>query len=344
VIDFRYHLVSIIAVFLALAVGLLVGSTYISGYAEEALKGAEHLLTQDNAALRTTNKALGQQNKADQAFAQAGAKQLLAPGGAGLLAGQKVVLVEAPGASGQMSTGLILALKQAGAVVTGEVLLRAPFFDGSGRTESSLTQLAQQLATQTGVTLPASPIYPAVAGQQQAAAVIAASVVTKTGTGLAGSANQAILSGFGPDGFLQVNNLIQPAASTLSPATLAIVLTPAGTAPDQIMSQALVAVAAQLNSASHGTVMAGSVNAVDPGSAISLEASLGSVSNLVSTVDNADTESGQISVAQALRLLLNGASPAAYGIEPGTAPSPAPTPVATPSSGASSPAVKGKSP
>jgi hypothetical protein len=340
VIDFRYHLVSIIAVFLALAVGLLVGSTYISGYAEEALSHAEHVLTQDNASLVTTNGALQKQIKADQAFAQASAKQLLAPGGAGLLAGQKVVLVEAPGASGQMSAGLITALQQAGAIVTGEVLLRAPFVDGSGQTESSLTQLAQQLATQTGVTLPANPIYPAVAGQQDAAAVIAASIVTKTSTALAGSANQAILSGFGNGGFLQVNNLTQRGANTLSPATLAIVLTPAGTQPQQITSQALVAVAAQLKSASLGTVMAGSVNGVGPGSAISLEGGPGTVS----TVDNADTESGQISVAQVLRQLLDSAAPAAYGIGPGTAPSPAPTPVATPSAGASSPAVKGKSP
>ncbi|HUC25193.1 MAG TPA: copper transporter, partial [Streptosporangiaceae bacterium] len=35
-IDFRYHLVSIIAVFLALAVGLAVGSTALSGKAVEA--------------------------------------------------------------------------------------------------------------------------------------------------------------------------------------------------------------------------------------------------------------------------------------------------------------------
>ena len=35
-IDFRYHLVSIVAIFLALAVGLLLGSTVLRPY---ALKG-----------------------------------------------------------------------------------------------------------------------------------------------------------------------------------------------------------------------------------------------------------------------------------------------------------------
>jgi hypothetical protein len=44
-------------------------------------------------------------------------------------------------------------------------------------------------------------------------------------------------------------------------------------------------------------------------------------------------------VAQALRYLLNGKAPAAYGVEPGTAPSPAPTPVPTTSTGSASPSV-----
>jgi hypothetical protein len=339
VIDFRYHLVSIISVFLALAVGLLVGSTYLSGVNEAALGSLQTSLTNTNAALRAKNAALTKQINADRAFAQASSQQLLAPGGSGLLAGRKVVLVEAGGSS-QLTDGVKASLQQAGATVTGEVQLQPQFFDGSGQTESSLTQLAQQLASQAGVTKPTSVPFPAVAGQQYAAAVIAASIVTRSGTGLAGSADQAILSGFAQGGFLQVTNLVQPGASTLSPATLAIVLTPAGTAPQQATSQALVAVAAQLQSASLGTVMAGSQDSSAAGSAISLE----SGPNQVSTVDNADTASGQIMVAQALRLLLDGKAPAGYGVGPGTAPSPAPTPAATSAAATPTPTVKGKSP
>jgi Copper transport outer membrane protein, MctB len=324
VIDFRYHLVSIIAVFMALAVGLLLGSTYLSGYVEDALRAAQKSLTKENGDLRTQNGILNNQVAAGQAFAQAGAAQLLAPGGNGLLAGQKVVLVEA-GADSPMTSGVLAALRQAGAVPTGEVLLQPAFFQSSGQTESTLSQKASQLAGSAGATLPASPLYPAVAGQQDAAAVIAASIVSKTGTGLQAAANKAVLSGFANGGFLQVTNLIHQGASTLSPATLAIVLTPPGTPPQQTTSEALVAVAAQLRPASLGTVMAGSVNAIASGSAISLEGSSGAVS----TVDNADTEIGQIMVAQALRELVSGKAPAAYGVGPGTAPSPAPTPVPT---------------
>ena len=54
----------------------------------------------------------------------------------------------------------------------------------------------------------------------------------------------------------------------------------------------------------------------------------------LTTVDNADTVTGQIIVAQALNELLEpNATPAAYGVRPGAVPSPAPsvTPSPTPS-------------
>ncbi len=319
-IDFRYHLVSIIAVFLALAVGLVVGATSLRGPVETALTKAEQAVTNENNSLRAKNISLGHQVSADQAFAQAGAQRLLG----GLLAGQKVVLVVAPSPASGVTSGVITALQQAGATVTGEVLLQPSFLDASGRTESSLTQLASQFAPQAGISLPGSALYPAVAGQQSAAAVIAASVSSKTGVALPGSAGSAILSGFAQAGYLQVTNSAGSGVSSLASASLAVLLTPAGP-QSQSANEALVAFAAELKSASLGTVMAGSPPAPGQSSAISLEGSSGPAS----TVDYAETEIGQIMVAQALRELLDGGAPTAYGVGPGTAPSPAPTPAAS---------------
>jgi hypothetical protein len=333
VIDFRYHLVSIIAIFLALAVGLLVGSTFISGYAEEALTHAQHVLSQHNHSLSTQNGALTRQITADQAFAQANAERLLDPGGTGILAGQKVVLVEAPGASGAAS--VIAALGQAGAIVTGQVQLQSQFFDDSAPTESSLTQLAQQFAPQAGVRLSGGNVlYPSVEGQQEAAAVIAPAILSKTGVGLPGSVSQAILSGFIHGGYLQITSGSQASASvsSLAPASLAVLMTPDTTPPQQAVSQALVAVAAEFKPSGNGTVMAGGVSGIATGSAIDLE----SGSMTASTVDNADTESGQIIVAQALDLLLHGKAPQAWGIGPAAAPTPPPTSSPTPGASASS--------
>ena len=76
-IDFRYHLVSIIAVFLALAVGLVVGSTALSGKAEEALKVAQRNALANNKTLQQDKSALSNQVSADQAFAQAASQRLI---------------------------------------------------------------------------------------------------------------------------------------------------------------------------------------------------------------------------------------------------------------------------
>jgi hypothetical protein len=325
VIDFRYHLVSIIAVFLALAVGLLVGAAYLSGPALTLLKREQQTANRENITLQKENGVLSRQVSADQAFAQAGSQRLVGS----LLTGEKVVVIEAPGTPDAMANGVITSLQEAGATVTGQVLLQASFLSSAGQTESTLTQLATQAASQAGITLPGTALYPGLTGQQQAAAVIAASVVSKDGTGLAASTSRTILQGFAQPGFLAVK--VNGNAATPAPATLAVLLDSAG-AEVPSASQGLVAFAAELKAASRATVLAGALNLTPVTDAVSVEASAGTVS----TVDNADRESGQIIVVQVLRELLDGKGPASYGVGPQSAPSPAPTPAVTPSSGGSS--------
>ncbi len=329
-IDFRYHLVSIIAVFLALAVGLVVGSTALSGLTETVLKRAQTELARTNTTLTKDKQALTQQVSADQAFAQAGAQRLLG----GILAGQKVVLVVAPGADSTVTNGVTTALGQAGATVTGQVDLSQSFLDTTGRNESVLSQLAQGLKTTANVTLP--PASSPAAGQQAAAAVLSAAILAKDNSisTLPAGAASSIFSGFAQDGFLSVSG---PHGSTsVAPAALAVLIVPAGPpvagSTSLAAAQVLPAVAQELKAAGSGTVMAGPISAIASNSAISVEDSAGQVS----TVDNADTESGAIMVAQALNFLLTGKAPAQYGAGPGTAPSPAPTPSPTPSTARSS--------
>ncbi len=327
-IDFRYHLVSIIAVFLALAVGLVVGSTALSGKAEEALTVAQHRAVAENAALRKQENQLQKQVQADQAFAQASSELLLAR----LLTGERVVLVAAPGADGTVLSGLTTALRQAGATVTGQVSLTSAFTTTTGQNEAQLSQLAQSLAAKSGLVVTSRP-GSQVAGQQAAAQVLAASLVS--GSALTSAASADILSGLSQAGFISVD-AGSPAAA---PAELAILVTPGGQ-PQLTVSQVLVAVAQELKSAGSATVMAGAVSSIGPDSAITAENSTGPV---VSTVDNADTETGQILVVQALRYLLNGKPPRAYGIETATAPNPAPTPAQTPTPKSSSTTSTAKS-
>jgi len=327
VIDFRYHLVSIIAVFLALAIGLAVGATSLGGATVAALQTAERVLTHTNEALSKDKQALIQQVNADQAFAQAGSGRLLS----GLLTGRTVVLVIAQGADNKVVTGVTTSLRQAGATVTGQVTLNQAFLDTSGPTEGTLTQLAQRLETTARVTLPASSAGSPVAGQQAAATVLAAAILDK-GTPLPAANSASVLNGFGPGGFLSISG--PNGSTTVAPADLAVLVVPSGPPSPGVAgtnaSLALVAVAHQLQAAGRGTVMAGGVGSIASGSPISAEDNAGQVT----TVDNADTEIGQIIVAQALWRLLNGKAPGQYGVGPGAAPSPAPTPSQTPTSSA----------
>jgi Copper transport outer membrane protein, MctB len=312
VIDFRYHLVSIIAVFLALAVGLAVGSTALSGKAEEALTAAQHRALADNNSLRKDDKLLQEEVSVDQAVAAANSKAILD----GLLANERVVLIAAPGADGAVLSGLSTALRQADATVTGEVQLNDSFTTTTGQTEDELTALAHSLAAQAGLALAQDPVNPLVAGQQAAGQVLADSLVSSSGTETSTS-SQNILNGFSQAGYITVVS----GAPADQPAELAILVTPGGP-PPQSSSQVLVAFAQELKSAGGATVMAGAVTSIGTGSAISAEDSAGP---LVSTVDDADIESGQILVVDALWEALHGKPPKPYGAVPGTAVSPAPT-------------------
>ena len=314
-IDFRYHLVSIIAVFLALAVGLVLGATALSGPALSGLQRLEKTVSRENGALLRDRQALTNRVNADQAFASAAAPRLLP----GLLADEKVVLVQTYNALPTVTSGLVTALHLAGATVTGTVTLNSSFLDTSGANEVQLKELAYSLASRAGVPLPAE--LPSSVGAQQAAAkVLAASLLNSDGSGVSAADSQYILTGLSHDNFVSVSS------GSIEPASLAILVTPGGP-PPQSGGQVLVATAVALRNASRGgTVMVGAAQSIGSPSAISAEIN----AKQVSTVDFADTEAGQITTVWALRQLLDGGHPAQFGIGTGAVPTPAPTPSVTP--------------
>jgi Copper transport outer membrane protein, MctB len=331
VIDFRYHLVSIVAVFLALAIGLVVGAAALQPKVTEGLDRASRIEKNEISSQRSAIKQQQDQINSDQAFAQSSAPLLLA----GLLAGQRVVLVTAPGADAAAINGITTALDLAGAKVTGQAQLQPSFFDTSAATENSLDALADKLAPVAAASSDGQTATPSlgsqVAGQQAAAAVIAPALVTTDSSDPPAAETNTILSGFAQQGYLQLS--VAKGSSALSLATLAVVVIPASppSAGDTDPSnEALLAVADQLKLQGHGVVLAGSYPGSGSGSAID-ELINGNTGVQVSSVDNANTEAGQIQVAQALSYLLAGHKPAAYGIYTGVVPSPAPTPSATPS-------------
>jgi Copper transport outer membrane protein, MctB len=327
VIDFRYHLVSIVAVFLALTVGLVIGATALKPKVEDTLNRASIREQHQISAQQAQIQNLDNQLSSDQAMAKAAAPLLLD----NLLTGQRVVLVTAPGADGSTITGVTAALRQAGAVVTGQAELQSSFFDTSTSTESILTALAQQVAPpsvalgdQTGQ----PTANPKIFGQQEAARVLAPALVTKIDADLPAQQTRKIVDGFVTQGFM---NMAHENGTALSQATLAVVIIPATQPPGggaDPANLALLAVAQQLQESSLGVVMAGSSPGSGTGSAID-QLINGGTTFQMSSVDNANLEVGQVEVAQALSLALTGHKPTAFGVLPKAVPSPVPTPAPT---------------
>ena len=328
-IDFRYHLVSVISVFLALAVGLLIGSTVLRPYVQKTLKVASVAEKHEIDTLLQTRDQLQRQIAADNQFAQANEGLLLRQ----LLTGQHVVVVVAPGAPDSVTSGVTQSLGLAGASVTGQLQLQASFFDTSAIGRQKLTQLAEQVAGQ----VPAPGPRLTGSAQAQASELIANVVMTRDGPGqpVAGqrdSNSALVLNGLAHGGFLTTSG------TPWDRATLAVVIVPAtppSASEPNPASQALVTLAQQLAHAGQGTVVAGSVTGSGPGSAIDMMRQGGQAGN-VSSVDDADFPRGQITVVQALYEVMHGKS-GSYGVlASATAAGPSPGPSASPSPSATS--------
>jgi hypothetical protein len=326
VIDFRYHLVSIVAVFLALAIGIVLGAADLQGNTIDLLRSSSNSLRSDlNAAEAERDSYQTQANTAEQ-FLQTAEPTLLD----GRLTGQRVVLITEPGAQASVVDGIKQAAVTAGAKVTGQVALQPMFNDISGATQSSLAAINNSIATSDSISL-APDANPQTVDQQQAAQLIAAAVTEKSATSRANISAadiQTLLTFYLQAGYLTVTG--SPAAG----ATVAVIVTPQ-TAPTDGASdranQVLVAVAQEFAAASAATVVAGSTaGSAQPGSAISVLRQSG-VSSQVSSVDDADTTQGQIVVIEAIASQLAGSKPNSYGVSGASALSPDPLASAVPS-------------
>ena len=335
-IDFRYHLVSIVAVFLALAIGIVLGSTEFQGNALDLLNATSNSLRSQLSAADSARDNYAAQANAGQQFAQAEEPALLAH----LLKGDRLVLITEPGAQDSVVSGVKQAAGYAGATVTGQISLQPRFNDISGGTQSALSSTNGSAATTAGVPLSTTGANQQTFYQQQAAQLIASAILTSPasvasqGAGLSASAAQALLASYAQAGFLSISG--QPTAAR---ATLAVVITPQSPPSDGASdpaNQVLVALTQELAATSAATVVAGGVSGSGTGSALGVLRS-SDVSSKVSTIDDADTTYGQITVIQALATQLTGGKAASYGVDgaTGIAPSPAPTPSASASATAS---------
>jgi hypothetical protein len=328
VIDFRYHLVSIVAVFLALAIGIVLGSTELQGTTLDALRGVNSSLTHQLSAAEAQRGSYAQQAGASDTFIKTAESKLLG----GMLTGDRIVIVTEPGASSSVVAGVKLAAAFAGAAITGTVALQPKFNDLSGATQANLLAINAQLATTDITTL--DPATNSQTGNQQNAAQLIASAILNQAAdqvGLTTAQAQLVLQAYATNGYLSESG------APWNRATLAVIVAsdtvPADGANDPA-NQVLLAAAEEFATLSAATLVAGSVAGTAPaGSAISVLRG-SSVASRVSSVDNADTTLGQISAMWAFAAQLAGGKPKSYGVLGASSVSPAvplPVPSVTPS-------------
>lgn len=139
-INFRYHIVSLVAIFLALGVGALFGGSFIQEGTVKLLQAAQGRLDKDNTELRDVVRATQRQVASLTGFASAAKGSMVG----GALAGRPVVIVTLRNSPDAAVNDVITTLQQAGGRVDAALRLSA---NVDGSTETRLRQIALALGS-----------------------------------------------------------------------------------------------------------------------------------------------------------------------------------------------------
>jgi hypothetical protein len=283
VIDFRYHIVSIVAIFFALGAGVVLGAGPLKGTGSDIIQSQAD---RDRAALEQARSDLIQAKALDK-YRDDYVAKVTAGLTTGKLKDKRVAIVTMPQADGDLTNSVSDALEKAGAQVTTRVALDGKLFDPEQR------QLVEPLVNEL---VTADVTFPQDSTTFQRAGRILARGIAATEEGLpVDSEATKILSG------ITGSNLVSVKPTPKDRASLVVVVAaePPTPAPDTSAYSDAVDLAVGLDEGSAGVVVAG-----DPASAQEglLKALRGdsSATKLVSSVDVANIPSGQATVVFAL--------------------------------------------
>jgi hypothetical protein len=315
VISFRYHIVSIVSVFLALAIGVALGGGPLKGKVDNSLVNQVKADRHAKASYRTEIASLKSSNAFTDSFAKTVAPGVLADG----LKGRSVTLVVLPGAAEASVTSLTQMIGQAGGSVGGT--LRA----GSGLLDVGNKQLVDQLGSQlmdgiSGMNVPSDA-----SAYDRMGALLARAIGTRDdgGAEVDGPAN-GILSGLSTADLLSADGEFNRRGS--------LVLFVAG--PGQGGAQArqgansiVTTLAKAVDADTDGVVVTGPIESARKGGLVAAVRDDVVTARDVSTVDTLGRTAGDVVTVMALaqqaagKAGQYGAVDAADGAMPGAAPS-----------------------
>ena len=297
-ISFRFHLVSLVAVFLALGVGVLTGTTVINQGVVGRLESQTENLEVSRDALREELDDLEAQAEALQQFGE----QATLPVLAGRLTDRQVVLVTQDGTSEEAVAGVRRALEAAGAQMVASLAV-------SGRMAVANDADREVLAGILGM----DPAEETAAVTGEAARLVAARLVE-------GPNGTQILEGLLSEDYLVVqgSGLTDTGLRALGGPDQAVVVIAGGPAPSELEpSSFLVPLATDLALGGMPVVVGEPMVAEEAEPPfVSVLRGQAELSSVLSTQDNVDQLPGQIGVVLALEDLLQGEA-GHYGVKEG---------------------------
>jgi hypothetical protein len=315
VIDFRYHLVSLIAVFLAVALGIVIGTTQLNEPILADIENQVSSLEQDKRALEDQTQQLQAQVETGDAFGAAVAPTLVK----GALADRKVLLVVTNDDVATEAVDAVTALiDQADGTVSGTVRLQPGYSDPS--TAAALESYVTGPGLPTGLQLPEADDP----GQLVASVLAQVLMIPPGGKARDTSQISSVLAG------LNALDALTAESSSVAAANYALVLTSGAFEGDDAAERngTLTDLVSALDSAGAGAVVAGDADSAGENGLVGAVRGEPTLSASISTVDNTASSTGQISAVLALAAEGDGTS-GNYGTGEDTQPVP-PVPAATP--------------
>lgn len=280
-INFRYHVVSLTAVFLALAIGLVVGTAALNGPVSENLRNNLEALNKDNNVRREQVNQLNESVNRSQEFASQIAPGLLG----GKLAGRKIAVVALPGTEDH-TEGVVKMLTVAGATITARVRMEDKFFDP--KTVNDLLFLVDELS-QPSISTANVPLNSD--GVETASALLALTLLQATPTSPTAEDVTAVLAAFAQPGYLTTED----GATGGAEAIVLVSGVPATDNEAAKKSRYALTMAEQLGKDPRMLVVAGD-NAGE-GNLVSGIRNDPTLVKQISTVDNVSTVQGQVATA-----------------------------------------------
>lgn len=304
-ISLRTHAISLAAVFLALAIGVALGSGLLSNTVLSGLRDDKQELQNQVNGLTDEKNALNEKLSAAGEFDAQMSPRILRD----TMAGKSVVLFRTPDAADDDVDAVSRMVQQAGGTVTGTLSLTQEFVDANS---------AEKLLSVVN-----SPIVPAgaqlstasVDQGSQAGDLLGITLLINRNPAVAAVNDQqreTVLTALRDTGFLTYDT------DRIGPANATVIVTGGGLGDDAGNKGATVArFAAGLAPHGSGTVVAGRDGSATGTAAVAVTRSDAALNSAVSTVDDVSSASGRITTVLALQDLISGGRPGQYGIGQG---------------------------